>query len=292
MGFYLKKALQDILDNRLLNIVAIITISLSILIISAFGLFFINADEIINSWKKGIRIMAYLEPGVHSSKIGPLKEKIETMYGIQSVHFISKEDALKRLKALMQRQSGLLDNLKENPLPNAFEILLLPVTGTEDHLENMARQIESLEDIDDVEYGQHWMDRVSSFLSLFRFAGLAMGGLFFMATIFIVANTIRLVLYSRREEIDIMRLVGATDRFIKAPFYIEGLIQGFSGAMIGLGILFVTYSIANANLNELAWSANFRMKFFSPEYTLFITFASMMMGLIGCYLSLKQFLKN
>lgn len=292
MGFYLKKAFQDISDNRLLNIVAIITISLSILIISAFGLFFINADEIINSWKKGIRVMAYLEPGAPPSKIGQLKEKIETMYGIQSVHFISKEDALKRLKALMQRQTGLLENLKENPLPDAFEILLLPVSGTENHLENVARQIESLEGIDDVEYGQHWMGRVSSFLSLFRFAGLAMGGLFFMATIFIVANTIRLVLYSRREEIDIMRLVGATDRFIKAPFYIEGLIQGFSGAMIGLGILFVTYSIANANFNELAWSANFRMKFFSLEYTLIITFASMMMGLIGCYLSLKQFLKN
>ena len=236
--------------------------------------------------------MAYLEPKAHASKIAPLKEKIETLYGVQSVHFISKKDALKKLKEILRRQSGILDDLKENPLPNAFEIILLPTTGTDDHLENMARQIESLEDIDQVEYGQHWMGRVSSFLSLFRFAGLAMGGLFFMATIFIVANTIRLVLYSRREEIDIMRLVGATDRFIKAPFYIEGVIQGLSGALIGLGILFIIYSIANANFNEMAWSANFRMTFFPLTYTLIITFASMMMGLIGCYLSLKQFLKN
>ena len=292
MFFYIKKALQDILDNRLLNIVTIVTIALSILIISAFGLFFINADEIINSWKRGIRIMAYLAPEIPASKMAPLKEKLETMYGIQSVTFISKDTALEKLKTLMKRQAGLLENLKTNPLPDAFEITLSPATDTEDYLESMARQIETLDDIESVEYGQQWMGRVSSFLNLFRFAGFAMGGLFFMATIFIVANTIRLVLYSRREEIDIMRLVGATDRFIKMPFYIEGLIQGLLGAALGLGFLFVAFLIANANFNEMAWTTNFRMLFFPMKYTIALAFASMMMGLIGCYLSLKQFLKK
>ncbi len=292
MLFYLKKAFQDISDNRLLNGVTIIIITLSILIISAFGLFFINADEIINSWKKGIRMMAYLESDLPSTRIESLQEKLKTVYGIQTVTFISKEAALDKLKGLMGQQTGLLEDLKKNPLPDAFEIQLLPASETNQHLEAMAHQIASIDAIVDVEYGQQWMGRISSFLNLFRFAGFGMGGLFFMATIFIVANTIRLVLYSRREEIEIMRLVGATDRFIKTPFYIQGIIQGLSGALIGLGILFSVYIAVSANINESAWITNFHMQFFPIKYSLLIVSASMMMGLLGCYLSLKQFLKN
>ena len=286
-----KRAIQDILDHRFLNIVTIITIAISILIVSAFALFFVNANEIINSWKKGIRIMAYLKPDAPEIKIPELKRKIQHIGGIQDVRFISKNEAFQQLKKQMRRQSSLFENLKENPLPDAFEIRLIASSQNQEKVEMLATRLESLPQVDEVEYGQRWLGRFTNFFNLFRLTAYVMGGLFFMAALLIVANTIRLVLYSRREEIEIMRLVGATDRFIKAPFYIEGLIQGAFGGIIGLAALFVTFMFISLSVKQGLSPGLFTIRFLSPGAFCGIILGSTFVGWIGCYLSLKQFLK-
>ena len=286
-----KRAIQDILDHRFLNAVTIITIAISILIVSAFALFFVNANEIINSWKKGIRIMAYLKPDAPEIKIPELKRKIQHIGGIQDVRFISKKEAFQQLKKQMRRQSSLFENLKENPLPDAFEIRLIASFQNQEKVEMLATRLESLPQIDEVEYGQRWLGRFTNFFNLFRLTGYAMGGLFFMAALLIVANTIRLVLYSRREEIEIMRLVGATDSFIKAPFYIQGLIQGAFGGIIGLAALFVTFMFISSSVKQGLSPGLFTTRFLSPGAFCGIILGSTFVGWIGCYLSLKQFLK-
>ena len=286
-----KRAIQDILDHRFLNVVTIITIAISILIVSAFALFFVNANEIINSWKKGIRIMAYLKPDAPEIKIPELKQKIQHIGGIQDVRFISKKEAFQQLKKQMRRQSSLFENLKENPLPDAFEIRLIASFQNQEKVEMLATRLESLPQIDEVEYGQRWLGRFTNFFNLFRLTGYAMGGLFFMAALLIVANTIRLVLYSRREEIEIMRLVGATDSFIKAPFYIQGFIQGAFGGIIGLAALFVTFMFISLSVQQGLSPGLFTIRFLSPGAFCGIILGSTFVGWIGCYLSLKQFLK-
>jgi cell division transport system permease protein len=291
MVFFLKKALKDISDNRLLNGVAVITIALSVLIVSTFGLFFINANELLTSWKKDLRVMAYLSPLVDSDLISKTKQMLKTMSGVTDITFIDKDDALRTFKRQLKSQSSLLDNLKGNPLPNAFEIHLLPDPQAAGHMETLVKQIESLDAVTDVEYGQQWMGSVSSVLNLFQFASYAMGGLFFMAAVFIVANTIRLILYSRREEVEIMRLVGATDGFIQAPFYIEGLLQGLAGAIFGLGALYTTYLIVSSNIGQDYFGSGFNLQFFPFGTCCLIVVSSMLIGGIGCSLSLKQFLK-
>ncbi len=291
MIFYYKRALQDIVDHKFLNAITIMTIAISILIVSAFSLFFVNANEIINSWKKGIRIMAYLKPGVPEVKIPELKQKIKRINGIQDVRFIPKSKALQLLKKQMKRQSSLFENLKENPLPDAFEIRLIASSQNQDEVEIIATRLESFPQVDEVEYGKRWLGRFTNFFNLFRLTGYAMGGLFFMAAVLIVANTIRLMLYSRREEIEIMRLVGATDRFIKAPFYIQGLIQGAFGGIIGITILFITFMFISSSVDQGFSPGLFTIKFLSPGAFFGIILCSMFVGWIGCYISLKQFLK-
>ena len=117
---FIKRAIDDILQNRFLNFVTIITIALSILIASAFILFFVNTSEIIDSWKRGLRIMAYLKPGIHNTDLDQLKRTIQSLDGVHSLRFISKQEALDRLKDQMQHHSSLFDNLTENPLPDSF----------------------------------------------------------------------------------------------------------------------------------------------------------------------------
>ncbi|NNK86332.1 MAG: ABC transporter permease [Desulfobacterales bacterium] len=291
MRLFYKRAIQDIRKNRFLNAVTIVTIALSILIVSVFALFFINTNDLINHWKKGIRIMVYLKANTVEAKIPDIKKKFEAMYGVAEAVFIPKEEALKRLKKQIKRQISLLEDLKENPLPDAFEVRMIPSSQSWEKVENLSGKIKSLPYVDDVEYGKKWLGGFTNIVNLFRLTGYGVGGLFFMAAVFIVANTIRLVLYSRREEIEIMRLIGASDRFIKTPFYIQGLIQGTLGGIIGLGILFVTFIIIASNIEHGFLPGSFQIRFLPLVAFFSIVISSMLVGWLGCYLSLKQFLK-
>lgn len=292
MTLFFKRAIDDILKNQFLNLVTIITISLSILIVSAFFLFFINTSEIIHSWQKGLRIMAYLQPELSDTDVRQLESAIQALDGVQELRFISKAEALDQLKSQMERQSSLFENLMENPLPDSFEIRMVAASDSWQTIEALASRIEALEQVEEVEYGQRWLGRFSQIVTLFRLAGYAMGALFFLATVFIVANTIRLVIYSRREEVEIMRLVGATDDFIKIPFYIEGLIQGALGSIIGLVILFVAFLFVSSNVEIGFFTGLFQLQFLSPLIICVVILSSMVVGWLGCFISLKQFLNE
>jgi cell division transport system permease protein len=289
---FIKKALQDLIANRFLNTITIITIGLSVLIVSSFALFFLNANTVLNSWKKGIRVLVYLKTEADEASITALKHRIQNMQGIQDIRLISKEDALSQLKEQMKHQSSLLENLETNPLPDAFEIRV-PATSQDMHeIDVLAKKIEALPLVDQVEYGQHWIGRFTNILNLFKFAGYTMGSLFVIATLFIIANTIRLVLYSRKEEVEIMRLVGATDRFIKMPFYIQGFMLGALGGLFGMMALFAAYQFILAKFQPNLSVGLFEIGFLSLKHFFYFIFGSMIIGWVGCYLSLKQFLKK
>jgi cell division transport system permease protein len=289
---FFRRALDDIFKNIFLNVITVITISLSILITSAFILFFINAGQIVNSWRQGLRIMAYLKPGVSNTDLAYLKQAIQSLDGVQRLRYIPREEALQRLKSQMQHQSSLFENLTENPLPDSFEIRMSTTADSWQKIESLAEKIEVLSQVEDVEYGQHWIGRFIHMFNLFRLAGYAMGTLFFMAAIFIVANTIRLVIYSRRDEVEIMRLVGATDNFIKIPFYFEGIIQGALGAFFGLSLLYVAFLFISTNAEQGLLPGLIRITFLPPQTLGWILLGSMAVGWLGCYISLKQFLKG
>ncbi len=292
MMLLFKRAIEDIFKNRFLNLVTIITISLSVLVVSAFILFFINTNELINIWKKGIRAMAYLRSGTGMSEVFDLQQRIQGIDRVQKGQYISKKAALSLLKDKMQRQASLLKNLPENPLPDAFEIRILMPEGNWQNIESIVTRIESLDRIEEVEYGQQWLGRFSNVFILFRLAGYTLCGIFFMATVFIVANTMRLVIYSRSEEVEIMRLVGASDRFIKIPFYIQSLIQGAVGAAVGLTALFIAFLFLNTSVQTVFFNGFFQMRFFPPMVLISIIGGSMLVGWLGCFLSLKQYLNT
>ena len=289
---YFKRALQDLLNHGFLNAITIITTGLSILIASAFVLFFINANDVIDSWKKGMRIMAYLTPGVSDNAIDELRQQLQDMPNVQASRFIPKDEALTLLRHQMRRQSSLFDNLRENPLPDAFEIRISPSFTVAEEVEKIAKKIESFQSVEEVEYGQRWLGQFTDVVNLFKLAGYALISLFGIAALFIIANTIRLILYSRREEIEVMRLVGATDHFIKVPFYIQGLIQGAVGGIGGLCLLFVVFIFISSNFGQGITSGLSRIRFLSPFFSVGIILCSMFIGWLGCYVSLKQFLKS
>ena len=291
MKRFFKRAINDLRENQFLAAITVVTIALSILIASAFALFFINAGELLTQWQNGIRMMVYLKPGVSEAARLDTKFRIQGIAGVQEAAYISKEEAMERLKGQMPHHSALLENLKENPLPDAFEVTLEAAARDSVQLQFLSERIQALEPVEEVEYGQQWIQRFSSVINLFSIAGYGIGALFFMATVFIVANTIRLVLYSRRDEIEIMRLVGATDRFIKIPFYLEGMIQGALGTTIGLVALYIGYFSLSSHFQPSLASGLLTLRFFPVLVCVSIVAGGTVVGWLGCWISLKQFMK-
>jgi cell division transport system permease protein len=292
MKRFFQRSIKDIRENQFLTLITVITIALSILIASSFALFFVNAGDALNVWQKGIRMMIYLEADATEAARLDTKFRLQNLAGVQEAIYISRNEAMQRLKQQLQNHSALLDNLKENPLPDAFEITLDPEMRNSEDLRFLAERIQQLPGVDEVEYGSQWVQRFSSMVNLFSLAGYAIGVLFFMATVFIVANTIRLVLYSRRDEIEIMRLVGATDRFIRIPFYLQGMIQGAAGTLIGLGVLFIGYLSLSSRFEPALSGGVLAVRFFSAGACAGIVVGGVLIGWLGCWISLKQFLKG
>ncbi len=292
MTYYSQRAIKDIFENPFLNVITIITIALSVVIVSAFGLFMLNAQDMFNTWKKGVRIMVYLSAGTTADQRLETHDKLKTIAGIRHIDFISKDQAMTLLKQRMPRQASLFDNLRENPLPDAFELSLAGKYNSPAKIELIAQRIEGLPLVAEVEYGQQWIERFTNFFNLFKLTGYGLGMVFFMATVFIAANTIRLVLYARREEIRIMRLVGATDRFISFPYYLEGLIQGLCGSAIGLVIVYVAFSAVGSHFQQSLAAEMVSIRFFPINVCAMIVGGGMLIGLLGAFFSIRQFMKT
>ncbi len=291
MIHFIKRALADIRSNKFLNLITIITISLSIMMVSVFLLFFENASRVIESWNQGGRAMIYLKEEFNPDMLPQLKTTINSLGDIDEIVYISKTKALDTLKETMSSQTTFLTNLEHNPLPDAIEIKIRSYRNLQG-IQSLVQNIKAIDIVDTIEYGQGWLGKFLKIFNLFKITGYTMCGFFFLMALFITANTVRLAFYSRKLEVEIMRLVGATETFIKAPFYIEGIIQGFVGGILGVGTLLITYMMISSGITQsIAAYVYFDIQFLSSKTVMLIIFSSTFLGWVGCYLSLKQIFK-
>ena len=284
--------LKNNIPKGYLNNVAVLTIALSVFIVATFLLFLINANDMVKVWKKGVRVMAYLEPDVSRNQVEALKADIRGIRGVENAVFISKKEALAYLKERLKGQLSVFEDLDENPLPDAFEISLSSRKLDLSEVSALTEKIKDLEKVESVEYGQAWLQRFTNIFNLFQFATFGIAGLFFMASVFIIGNTIRLMLFSKRDEIEIMRLVGASESFIKRPFYIEGVAMGTSGGLMGLLAVYIGYLVVSSSIVQTDTAQLVQVRFFSWWICLGIIGASIFVGWLGCVLSLAQYFKK
>ena len=240
-------------------------------------------------WVGGLRMMVYLQPNTNHQQQTETAANISNILLVDKITFISKQEAMEIMKE--QIQPDLLEGLQENPLPDAFEVSLYKYSENPTQFENIARQIRNMPLVAEVEYGQQWLNRFAELFSLFEVSGYALGGLLCMAVIFFVGNTIRLVIYNRREEIEIMRLVGASEGFIRMPLYVLSIFQGTIGGLVGMTGLITAFTLLSASVDAHFPSEIFKLRFINPLTFIKILIGSMVIGWLGCYLALRQFLK-
>ena len=195
------------------------------------------------------------------------------------------------LKDSLGSQAGLLSGLDKNPLPASFEVVFKDVEGSRLDLREIKNTLEALDGIDEVQYSDQWVERFEGVMYVVRVVGLIIGGFLCVAVLFIVTNTIKLTIYSRRDEIEIYKLVGATDWFVKIPFLIEGAIQGFVSGLLAFLILFLVFSVFSIKTIHLFSLPVIDIYFLSINSSVSIILLSLALGFIGGLIAIGRFFK-
>jgi cell division transport system permease protein len=291
--FFVREAFQGIKNNGFIHLVATGTIAFSLLTFGIFLLTVINLDRIFDDWGKRMQVIVYLEVKSTDEAISAAKESISRLPQTERVTYISKEQSLKALKKSLQSQADILDSLDANPLPPSFEVQLKEEHTTQKSLQAFVDEVEKLETVIDVDYGQEWLKKFSAFISMIKLVGMGIGGFLLLATIFIISNTIKLTIYSRREEIEIMKLVGATNFSIQIPFFLEGITQGFAASLLSLGILFVSYKLLlyKITIDYSLYLGYVEFVFLPQKLIGQLILLGIVLGIFGCAFSMGRFLK-
>lgn len=292
--YFVSKAIKGMRDYPFLNLVTISIITFSLVIFGTFSLIFLNLKTLIDGWENEASITVYLKEGLDTPAIMDLKRRIGEIREVEKVRYVSKEDAYRMFKEELGGPKGILDGLKDNPLPASFEIELKdPKVIEKDKINRVVRLLQGFNGIDDIDYGGEWLDRLSAILSILKFILLSLSGFLFLTIILIISNTVRLTLFARRDQIEIMRLVGATDIFIRLPFIIEGFLQGLLGALFAGVIVLIFYILVIPKIKAafdliLGTSTVF---IFSWGLFLGMLLLGGVLGILGSLVSMRRFLR-
>ncbi len=292
IGYFVTRAVTNIRQNVFVNVVTIGTITLALLIVSLFLLVFVNLESAAENWSERVQVTVYFDKELTSPEQNALRGKILALPGARSVAYVSRDEALKRFKSRLRGQETVLEGVRPEVLPTSFEISLKRANRDTLGVESFVSALKRIPGITEVQYGEEWVRRFNSFLNFARLLGGLLGGFLVVAVIFIVSNTIKLTIYARRDELEVMSLVGATSFFIKAPFLLEGLMQGMAGSIISIALLFGLYEgfLHNAGSFLTFNPVTSGLGFLPLEYIGGIFLAGALLGFIGSLTSLKRFI--
>lgn len=223
--------------RRNVSLISLGTMAASIFVLGVFGLVMMNLTSVTGHLRSSIEIRVYVEDSLQAQGLEKLQQEIESIEGVDTLTFVSKDEGLKRLTSQLGERSGLVDILEENPLPDAFDVRVMNADVTPD----IASSISDLPGVLSVSYGQGLTEKLLATTRLIGVTALILAVILLGAVLFIVGNTVRLSLVARAEEIEVMKLVGATNWFIMWPFLIEGMIVGFMGSSVSGISLYAGY---------------------------------------------------
>jgi len=292
LGYYVGRSLSNIRQNIFVNVVTIGTITLALLIVSLFLLVFVNLENAAENWSERVQVTAYFDRELSAQEQASLRSRIAAIPGAARVNYVSRDEALKRFRARLRGQETLLEGVRPEILPTSFEISMKRASRDTQSVEAFVSGLKRIPGISEVQYGEEWVRRFNTFLNFMRLVGALLGAFLVIAVLFIVSNTIKLTIYARRDELEVMALVGATRFFIKAPFLIEGVIQGGAGALLAMGLLLALYEglLHNAGSFLTFNPAAAGLSFLPVEYVYAIVLSGVCLGFIGSLTSLKRFI--
>jgi cell division transport system permease protein len=290
LRFFLSDAIGAIKDNLATTILTAITLAFSIAICAFFFIVFINLGSLFSSLGDNAYIIAYIKDSTPLREAKGFKKEVLKIKGVYGARYVSKAEAMAELKKGLKGHAGILEGMNKGILPASFEIHLRNASREPERMLKVVKRIKSLPWVDEVQYSQEWARKFYGVFRFFELTAIVIGGVLTAAAVFVITNTIRLTVYARREEIEVLRLVGASDNFISMPFLIEGVIEGALGGGLAFLIVFAVLGLLSYNIPEYL---AFVLDIPAPLYVVFLitTLTGTLAGAIGSIISTGRFLK-
>jgi len=291
--YFIMRALRNMRQWPFLCSASILTMAIALATVATFFLVVVNIEQLTLRWTKEIQVIAYLEKAPKTQDIATLTKKLKSFPEVESVNYVSQADAMERFKKHLGADASLLEGVNKDLLPASFELGLHPDYRNQQGIATVVELLENNLAVDDLRYGQKWLERFTNFVQMLRFVGIILGVLLLFGALFIVSNTIKLTLYARRDELEIMALVGATMRFIKIPFMLEGAIQGLLGGMLSLAFLFLSFVFVISRGLNTFWltPADFDLLFLTLNQQIILVLSGVALGILGSLSSLRRFVR-
>ncbi|MEZ5332919.1 MAG: ABC transporter permease [Thermoanaerobaculia bacterium] len=292
LGYFLREALLSLRRGWKVSLLAVLTIAVSLFVGGLFLLVTHNLQLATARWRSEARIIAYLAAGAQQADIESLSASLMARPEVTGIVRVSPEEARERLREAFPALEDIVEDPGATPLPGSLEVSTVPEADSES-LQPLVEALEASSTVDLVDDDRAWLGRLDTAVALARGAGLLLGALLLAAAVFTIYSVIRLSAYLYREEIGVMRLVGATEAMIRGPFYLEGLMQGLLGgatSILALGALWLTSrSVGSGPLSAGSLTGDLVFGHFLPGTVLLLLLVlGALAGLLGASLSLQR----
>jgi cell division transport system permease protein len=283
LGFLAGEAARDLRRAGRVGLSAILLITLSLAALGCFWLLSLNLGRAVAQWRERVRVVAYLRDEPRSAAVDDLLARVQALDGVQRVRFISRAEALSSLRRSLGAQANVVDQLPRNPLPASLEVTPTPEAATPDGTRGLVLRLTEMSEVDEVQGGAEWVESLAQWQRLFELTGLGVGAVLALAAILTVTTATTLVLHARRDEMEVMRLVGATEAVIRLPLLLQGMTQGLLGAALALAALVAAHAVFAPRLESLLTLTLglARAVFLSPIQMLLLLAGGAMLGAFG-----------
>ncbi len=287
-GYFLKQTMRSVKRNKFMSLAAVMTVTMCLFIVGLFTLLVVNANNLADTLEKNIEIVAYIDVQATDTELSDTVAAAKNLQGVENVLLIDKTKGLEQLQNKFGEKTDLMAALDgNNPLPDYLRIKVV----NPENVENIAAAVKDLAKVTEVDFGKDEVNKLFTVLNFVRLGGLAIIAFLSVAAVFLVSTTIRITVFSRKKEINIMKYVGASDWFIRWPFFIEGMFLGLAGGLvadIGLyfGYQFILKEFGSAVLFISLW--NDPKAFVGLLFILLVS--GMVVGAFGSLISVRRFL--
>ena len=287
LGFMLSEALRDLRRAGRVAVSAVVLITFSLVALGGFWVLSSNLGRAVAEWRDRVRIIVYLKRELAPQDVPALLSRVEALGNVASPTYVGKAQALQSLRSVLGKDAAVVEGLPSNPLPASIEITPAPAAATPDGARGLVARLAALPEAEEVAGGVDWVERLAHWQRLLGMIGLGVGSLLGLAAILTVTTATTLVLWARRHETEIMRLVGAAEIVVRLPLLLQGMLQGLIGGLLALLTLTAVYRLSAPHLDPVL-SVTIGLPglaFLSPMNLAMLVMAGTLLGAFGGWLA-------
>ncbi|HET6764023.1 MAG TPA: permease-like cell division protein FtsX [Longimicrobiaceae bacterium] len=283
MPYSFREALAAFRRTPLLTMLSVVAIGFSLFVVGLFGLTAYNIRRAIEQVEEKVEVVAYLNDDVQPQQVAVAEQEIRALPEVASIRSVSKTEAMATAMQTMEEFKDVSADLEANPFPASLEVKLKPGQRTPVAVARVAKHLGAYPFVEDVRYGREWLDKIFVLRQILGGAATIIGGAFALVAAIVIATAVRIAVFARREEISIMRLVGATDGFIRKPFLLEGLATGFAGGILSAVLTYAAFRVLDATMLRIEWLPG--------SYVLLVVATGTVFGLLSSAAAVRRHLR-